>query len=363
MFPSEILNVDDPVLMYDRFMEEIDLKKYLRYIPTRGAGRPRYNPVNMLKTIIYGFAEEGYCSFRKLEDNCRVNISYMYLMNYEAPSYRTFCHFVKGFLKYSLKDIFYSITKEICGKLNVDLQHIYIDGSKFEANANKYSWVWKKSAEKSRYKLFAKITSLFELLNDELKYDHMSVNINTEYAPDYLRLVLDKLKEIWQIDETAFVHGSGHRKSDHQRKYEQLKAYTSKLEEYVEKIQICGTSRNSYSKTDTDATFMRIKSDYMGNDQLLPAYNVQIGVADEFIAVIDVNQYRSDMDCFVPLMEEFHEVYGAYPKYPVADAGYGSFNNYIYCEQHGMEKYMKFPMYKKETKDKKYHTNPFRPGV
>ncbi len=133
----------------------------------------------------------------------------------------------------------------------------------------------------------------------------MSVNINTEYAPDYLRLVLDKLKEIWQIDETAFVHGSGHRKSDHQRKYEQLKAYTSKLEEYVEKIQICGTSRNSYSKTDTDATFMRIKSDYKGNDQLLPAYNVQIGVADEFIAVIDVNQYRSDMDCFVPLMEEF----------------------------------------------------------
>ena len=174
---------------------------------------------------------------------------------------------------------------------------------------------------------------------------------------------MDKLKEIWQIDETAFVHGSGHRKSDHQRKYEQLKAYTSKLEEYVEKIQICGTSRNSYSKTDTDATFMRIKSDYMGNDQLLPAYNVQIGVADEFIAVIDVNQYRSDMDCFVPLMEEFHEVYGAYPKYPVADAGYGSFNNYIYCEQHGMEKYMKFPLYKKETKDKKYHTNPFRPGV
>lgn len=126
MFPSEILNVDDPVLMYDRFMEEIDLKKYLRYIPTRGAGRPRYNPVNMLKTIIYGFAEEGYCSFRKLEDNCRVNIRYMYLMNYEAPSYRTFCHFVKGFLKYSLKDIFYSITKELCGKLNVDLQHIYI---------------------------------------------------------------------------------------------------------------------------------------------------------------------------------------------------------------------------------------------
>jgi hypothetical protein len=98
----------------------------------------------------------------------------------------------------------------------------------------------------------------------------------------------------------------------------------------------------------------------MGNDQLLPAYNVQIGVADEYIAVVDVNQYRSDMDCFIPLMNKFYETYGFYPKYPVADAGYGSFNNYIFCEQKGMEKYMKFTMFKKETTDKKYHNNPFR---
>lgn len=91
--------------------------------------------------------------------------------------------------------------------------------------------------------------------------------------------------------------------------------------------------RNSYSKTDHSATFMRIKTVYIGNDQLLPAYNVQFGIADEYIAVADVSQYRSDMDCFVPLMEEFNKTYGFYPKYPVADAGYGSYNNYIYCEQ------------------------------
>lgn len=105
---------------------------------------------------------------------------------------------------------------------------------------------------------------------------------------------------------------------------------------------------------------MRIKTDYMGNDQLLPAYNVQVGVADEYIAVVDVNQYRSDMDCFIPLMNKFYTTYGFYPKYPVADAGYGSYNNYIFCEQHGMEKYMKFTMFKKETTDKKYHEDPFR---
>lgn len=83
----------------------------------------------------------------------------------------------------------------------------------------------------------------------------------------------------------------------------------------------------------------------MGNDQLLPAYNVQAAICDEYIAVIDVRPYASDQDCFVPLMEKFKEMYGHYPKYPVADAGYGSYNNYLYCEEHGMGKYMKFTMF------------------
>ena len=106
---------------------------------------------------------------------------------------------------------------------------------------------------------------------------------------------------------------------------------------------------------------MRLKRDYMGNDQLLPAYNLQTAICDEYIAVIDViKPYASDMECFVPLVEKFNRSYGHYPKYPVADAGYGSYNNYLYCEEHGMEKYMKFTMYKKETTDKKYSENPYR---
>jgi len=133
-----------------------------------------------------------------------------------------------------------------------------------------------------------------------------------------------------------------------------------KLEEYRKKLTICGDERNSYARTDHSATFMRLKRDCMGNEQLLPAYNIQIGVADEYIAVADVNHYRSDMDCFVPLMEKFHALYGFYPEYPVADAGYGSYNNYLYCEAHGMKKYMKFTMFDKESKDRKYRENPYR---
>lgn len=360
MLISDYLDICDPVLTFDRFMGEIKLEKYLKCLPKHYTGRLRYNPVSMLKTVLFGFMMNGYISLRELEDQCRINLRFMYLMEHETPSYRTFGYFINEVLGDSIEEIFNDINKTIFEKEHVDLQHLYIDGSKFEANANKYSWVWKKATEKSRYRLFNKITALFNAINDELQYTNVRFSINTEYAPEYIREAAEKYAELYQLKETEFVHGRGHRKTIQQRHYEKLVEYAGKLEEYVENISICGDERNSYSKTDHSATFMRIKTDYMRNDQLLPAYNVQVGVADEYIAVVDVNHYRSDMDCFVPLMNKFKKVYGFYPKYPVADAGYGSYNNYIFCEQSGMEKYMKFPMFKKETKDRNYHDDPFR---
>lgn len=356
---SDYLDICDPVLTFDRFMGEIELEKYLKSIPKHYTGRLRYNPVSMLKTVLFGFMTNGYISLRELEDQCKVNLRFMYLMEHETPSYRTFGYFINEVIGDSIEEIFSDINKKIFETEHVDLQHLYIDGSKFEANANKYSWVWKKATEKSRFRLFDKITHIFEEINEELSCAGVKLSINSEYAPEYIKEAAEKYAEVWQLDEMQFIYGRGHHKTVQQRHYEKLREYAAKLEEYVEKIRICGERRNSYSKTDHAATFMRIKTDYMGNDQLLPAYNVQIGVADEYIAVVDVNQYRTDMDCFVPLMNRFRDIYGFYPKYPVADAGYGSYNNYIFCEQNGMEKYMKFTMFKKETTDKKYHEDPF----
>ena len=355
MLISDYLDICDPVLTFDRFMEEIELEKYLKSIPKHYTGRLRYNPVSMLKTVLFGFMTNGYISLRELEDQCKVNLRFMYLMEHETPSYRTFGYFINEVIGNSVEEIFNDINQKIFETEHVDLQHLYIDGSKFEANANKYSWVWKKATEKSRYRLFDKITHLFEEINEELSFTGMKLSINSEYAPEYIKEAAEKYAGVCQLDESEFVRGRGHHKSVQQRHYEKLTEYAEKLLEYVEKIHICGEGRNSYSKTDHSATFMRMKKDYMGNDQLLPAYNVQIGVADEYIAVVDVNQYRTDMDCFIPLMNKFRSTYGFYPKYPIADAGYGSYNNYIFCEQNGMEKYMKFTMFKKETTDKKFH--------
>ena len=156
--------------------------------------------------------------------------------------------------------------------------------------------------------MFDKIAVLFWEINEELACTGMKLNINMEYAPGYIREAAEKYAKIWQLDESQFVYGKGHHKTIQQRHYENLAGYAEKLEEYVEKISICGGNRNSYSKTEHSATFMHIKTDYRENNQLLPAYNVQIGVADEYIAVVDVNQYRTDMDCFVPLMNRFHAI-------------------------------------------------------
>ena len=181
-----------------------------------------------------------------------------------------------------------------------------------------------------------------------------------EYAIEYLEQIQQQFGKLCKLDPNTAVRGRGHRKTSELRMYDALSGYIVRLKKYSDHIRICGEYRNSYSKTDHDATFMRMKKDYMGNDQLLPGYNIQFGVCDEYIAVYDVMQYASDMDCFVPLIEKYYDIYRKYPEYPVADAGYGSFNNYLYCEEHGMKKYMKFTMYEKASKDKKYISDPYR---
>lgn len=181
-----------------------------------------------------------------------------------------------------------------------------------------------------------------------------------EYAIEYLEEIQKQYILQTNINTENFVHGKGKRKSPEQRYFEFLVEYTERLKRYGNHIKICGEHRNSYSKTDNDATFMRVKKDYMRNDQLLPAYNLQMVVCDEYIALFKAFQYASDMDCFQPLMQSFYDRYGFFPEYPVADAGYGSYNNYIYCEEHEMKKYMKFTMFNKETTNKKYHSDPYR---
>ena len=358
---EKIIEISDSVYSFCEIVDCIDLNSYFVKKGYK-TGRPRYNRTNLLKVILFSFMENGYLSLRGIEKSCKTDIRYMYLLDdMDAPSFATIGNFIREDLTNTIENIFIEINKIIFEKENVDLEHTYIDGTKIEANANKYTWVWKKSCITNRNKIFNKLSELIEKINkEELMLLGVKFETREEYAIEYVEEILEKYKKILNINENKFVYGKGKRKTNAQRNYEKIKEYKERLKEYAKHIEICGEKRGSYSKTDKSATFMRIKTDYMGNDQLLPAYNLQIAVCDEYVAALDVKQYASDMDCFIPLMEKFNKIYGKYPKYPIADAGYGSYNNYLYCEQHGMEKFMKFTMFEKETKNEKYRNNPYR---
>lgn len=358
-----LIDVSDPIYTFDEVLGSVDLKKYLISELKDPRGRIGYNPINLLKVILFGFMMNGYVSLRELEDLCKTNIRYMWLLRDEDdyPSHQTFGNFMNLYLKDNIENIFRDINNYIFTKDNVDLRNLYIDGTKLEASSNKYTWVWKKACLTSRERLYKKITLTLDSINNELlTLESFRYGLREIYEIDYLEDLFNDYLNRFKVDISSFVYKQGKRKTAIQRYYDNLFEYLNKLKEYATKIEICGTNRNSYSKTDKDATFMRIKTDYMGNDQLLPAYNYQIGVSDEYIAVCDVNQYASDQDCFVPLMNKYKELYNKYPERAIGDAGYGSYNNYLFCDTNNIGKYMKFTMYKKETTNEKYREDIFR---
>ncbi len=358
---ERIIDINDSVYSLVEVLDQIDLKKYLAEKDCR-TGRPQFDPETLLRITLFAFMEYGYVSLREIEKLCKTDIRFLWMLGeMKAPSHMTIANFINNYLKYSIEEIFGEINAYIFAMQNTDLSHVYFDGTKVEANANKYTWVWKKSCLKSKTKVNAKVTELIKEINAEvLIYHQVRIETREEYAIDYLEMIIDKYLTVTGIDPKGFVYGKGKRKTQEQRYYDLLLEYTRRLKTYGHHITVCGERRNSYSKTDTDATFMRVKKDYMGNDQLLPAYNFQIAVCDEYIAVYKAFQYASDADCFQPLMQSFYDRYKIWPEYPVGDAGYGSYNNYLFCEEHGMKKYMKFSMFKKETTDMNYHSDPFR---
>jgi len=358
---ERIIDVHDAVYTFNEVVSHIDLNRYFAGKVCR-KGRPRYEREKLLKVVLFAFMEHGYPSLREIAKLCKTDIRFLWILDeMKAPTYATLCNFINKELACSLEGIIQDINRYIFDKETVDLNHVYIDGTKIEANANKYSWVWKKSCLKSIQREFQKATLAIQEANESiLQYLQVKLGIREEYDPEYLKTLLSDFLKTVNMTVEQFVHGSGKHKTAEQRIYEKIDSCRKKLLDYRMKVDICGDRRNSFSKTDHDATFMRVKKDYMGNDQLLPAYNIQMGICDGYIAAYGIYQYASDMDCFQPLMEEFQRRYHHYPKYPVADAGYGSMNNYLYCAEHGMEKYMKFTMYEKETKDPKYRDDPYR---
>ena len=167
-----------------------------------------------------------------------------------------------------------------------------------------------------------------------------------------LKRMRKKLYRIKKQEDISFVHGKGKRKTPLQRSIETLESYIQKLKEYIKKIHLCGT-RNSYSKTDPDATFMRMKEDAMMNGQLKPAYNLQHGVDSEYITWIDISAKPTDTGTLIPFLKDMEKHLSFRYQEIVADAGYESEENYLFLEKNGQSSFIK-PMNYEISKTRKY---------
>ena len=248
---EKLIDISHPVYTFCEVMDHIDLS---RYFVEKGykTGRPRCDEQKLLKVILFAFMENGVCSLREIEKLCRNDIRYMYLLDeMKAPTFATFGNLIRNELTDSIEQIFMDINAYIFPKDHVDLQHTYIDGTKIEANANRYTWVWKKSCMKNRQKTFDKISILIDAMNQEvLGYLGLKLEKREEYAIDYVSELLEMYKRGTGLDENLFVSGYGHRKSIQQKQYQELQGYLKRLKTYAHHIEICGDERNSYSKTD-----------------------------------------------------------------------------------------------------------------
>jgi transposase len=221
-----------------------------------------------------------------------------------------------------------------------------VDGTKEEANANRYSFVWAKAVSKYEARCEEKIAALLARLSTEYGLYFESAQ---EYVP--------ALEEIRQARGVEFVYGRGKPKPALQKDTEALRELLRRKEEYA-KCNAIFKGRGSYSKTDRDATFMRMKEDHMKNGQLKPGYNLQLGTEGGYIAGVDVSQERSDELALVGLLERMHKYLQRRHETVTTDAGYESEENLKWLEAHGQTAYIK-PQNYERSRTRKYKNNAF----
>ena len=342
-----LIPADDPVRLLSAFVEGMELSDlYQTYGKIK---KNQATPRQLFKIMVYASMNRIYSS-RDIETACRRDINFMYLLEGKpAPDHATFARFISLHFAQCSKKTLAEVSKLLYSLGEISGKSIFIDGTKIESVANKYTFVWKKAITKNQAKLFDKILVFVEECENLYGF---RIAYNGKVSLHTLKRLRKKLCRIRQEEGIAFVHGTGRRKTRLQKSLETLETYIAKLKEYNKKLYVCG-DRNSYSKTDPDATFMRMKEDAMLNGQLKPAYNLQHGVDSEYITWLDISPRPTDTRTLIPFLKDM-ELYLPF-KYQeiVADAGYESEENYLFLEENGQLAYIK-PQNYEISKTRKY---------
>lgn len=337
---EELIPQNHPVRLVNQIIDKLNLGELYRLYSTDGA--PPYDPRIMLKILFFAYMQNIYSS-RKIEAALRENVNFMWLASMQKPDHNTINNFRGKRLQPVLKSLFTEIVFILNREGILSLKDIYTDGTKIEANANKFTFVWAKGVQSRKEKMLERINELWDYAVSISKQELLETRPQTpeELTPERVAGIVEELNK--------YINTSNADSKKKAQLKRVKKNYPEMLDKYRLQEEYLG-GRNSFSKTDNDATFMRMKDDHMGNGQLKPCYNWQISTSNQFIVNYTVHQTAGDTTTLIEHMNDFCSNYGFMPSELTADAGYGSEENYIFAEQNNIEAFIKYNYFHKEQK-------------
>lgn len=358
LFPQRIdrdIPKDDPVRILKSVIESLDLSGFKKLYHERG--RSPYHPKMMLMVILYSYMNNVY-SCRKIEKLLYRDIYYIWLSGYQKPDFATINRF-RNRVKNEIGHIFTLLVLILVEKGFVTLEVEYLDGTKIESKANKYTFVWRKSVERNREKLLEKIRVVLQQINEQMAQDKAADVDTLELTPQTLCEISKEFKEALGSAPEAKTKEEKAAQRGKNKMFKELERHGEKLAEYNSRLEQM-EGRNSISKTDPSATFMRMKEDAMCNGQTKPGYNLQISSENQFITDFALFPNPTDTLTFIPFLGSFPGRYGRFPKRVVADSGYGSEENYRFMDEAGIEGFVKYNRFHLEHRPR-YKPDTFHP--
>ena len=358
LFPQRIdrdIPKDDPVRILKSVIESLDLSGFKKLYHERG--RSPYHPKMMLMVILYSYMNNVY-SCRKIEKLLYRDIYYIWLSGYQKPDFATINRF-RNRVKNEIGHIFTLLVLILVEKGFVTLEVEYLDGTKIESKANKYTFVWRKSVERNREKLLEKIRVLLQQINEQMAQDKAADVDTLELTPQTLCEISKEFKEALGSAPEAKTKEEKAAQRGKNKMFKELERHGEKLAEYNSRLEQM-EGRNSISKTDPSATFMRMKEDAMCNGQTKPGYNLQISSENQFITDFALFPNPTDTLTFIPFLGSFPGRYGRFPKRVVTGSGYGSEENYRFMDEAGIEGFVKYNRFHLEHRPR-YKPDTFHP--
>ena len=319
-----------------------------------GGGAPSYHPALMLKVILYAYSLKIF-SCRDIAKAIRQDVTFMWLTGMQRPTFNTVNRFRTEYFKDILEDVFTELLDFLQGKGYICYNDFFVDGTKLEANAGRYTHVWRKNTKRYKAAVKDRVKKLLQEIDkinqeEDEKYGNSDLperGEETDITSEEIQNIARKLSE--HLSEVSDKKAKRKLKTTASR----LEKEAAKLSKYEGQEELLD-GRNSYSKTDTDATFMRLK-----DERLRPAYNAQISTENQFITNYSISQNASDTVTFPEHLEKITQRGDTYkPKNYMGDSAYGSQENYTLLEEDDIGNYLKYNTFHLEKK-KKSKKNPF----